>query len=86
MEMVLSPGCVPTGIVALMTARTFFPASVPYFYGLPALEHLTVSSVFILYIIGTQLTWSAWAGVITQLSLTGVKIAFFLLMFFDLWQ
>lgn len=57
-----------------------------YFTMILATKDITISSVLIGYIIGTKLTWSAWAGVISQFSLTGVWFAYFLLVFFDLWQ
>ena len=51
-----------------------------------AIRDLVISIALIACVIGTKPTRSAWAGVISQLSLTGVRVAGFLLMFYDLWQ
>jgi hypothetical protein len=70
-------------IQVVRTSNTF---SFHYFNLILATKDIAISSMLIGYIIGTRLTWSAWAGVISQFSLTGVWFAYFLLVFFDLWK
>ena len=72
--------------IALILALLAPLASSIRYFSIPAIKDIVISSVLIGYIVGTKLTWSAWAGVISQLSLTAVHVAFFLLIFFDLWQ
>ena len=71
-------------IQVFRTSSTF---SFHYFnFLILATKDIAISSMLIGYIIGTRLTCSAWAGVVSQLSLTGAWFAYILLVFFDLWQ
>ena len=70
-------------IQVVQTSSTF---SFHYFNLIIATKDIAISGMLIGYIIGARLTWSAWAGVISQFSLTGVWFAYFLLVFFDLWK
>jgi hypothetical protein len=70
----------------MQVVRTSNTFSLYYFNLIPAIKDIAISSMLIGYIIGARLTSSAWAGVISQFSLTGVWFAYFLLVFFDLWK
>ena len=51
-----------------------------------AIKEVVISTALIGCVIGTEPRRSAWASVISQFSLSGVRVAGSLLIFFDLWQ
>ena len=51
-----------------------------------AIKDVAISIALIGCVIGTEPTRSAWASVISQFSLSGVRVAGSLLIFYDLWQ
>ena len=51
-----------------------------------AIKDLVISIALIGCVIGTEPTRSAWYSVVSQFSLSGVRVAGSLLIFYDLWQ
>jgi hypothetical protein len=69
-----------------MISNTFPISNFKVIHLVLAIKDVVISTALIGCVIGTEPTRSAWASVISQFSLSGVRIAGSLLIFYDLWQ